>query len=280
MDFWKSIVLGLLQGATEFLPVSSSGHLVLMKHYLNFNGTSGVSFEVVVHAGTLLATLLVYRCTVVDLLRYTFWEAPARIRKQGLVEVAWRDDNGRLITLLVVGSVPTALLGLFFKDFFESLFNNVAFAGMALVMTGLILYSTKWIPQGLRGKREYGPGSALLVGLAQGLSITPGISRSGVTISTGMWRGLPRGRAADFSFLLSMPAIFGAFVFKVGDLFRAPGYSISCLACGFVMSLLSGYIALRFLLGFVKKGKIHVFSWYCWGIGLFALAGVLLGKGN
>ncbi len=273
MDLWKSALLGLVQGLTEFLPVSSSGHLVLIKHYLNYDAEGNLPFMVVLHAGTLLATLIVYRRIVGDLLRYLFAGAPGRWRKEGFRTAAWTDERGRLISLIILGCIPTAIIGFFFKDTFEGLFGNVPATSGALVITGILLYSTRIIPQRQRGVRRNGVGAALLIGTVQGLAITPGISRSGSTISAGMWAGLNRRVAADYSFLLSMPAIFGAMLLTLKDVSSLPRGEISALAIGFVVSLGSGYIALRLLLRFIRHGKFHIFAWYCWAVAATAILG-------
>ena len=276
MSLWQSVILGFIQGVTEFLPVSSSGHLVLMKHYLDPGLTSDISFDVVVHGGTLMAILIVYRKKIWDLLRYLFTEAPGRLCKEGFIPTAWRDERGRLITLILVGSIPTAILGFSFQDLFENLFTNIVAVIIALAITGTLLYSTRLIPESHRGKKELNWGSALLVGVIQGLAITPGISRSGSTISTGMWTGVGRCKAADYSFLLSIPAILGAFLLKIKDMVAGSGHEFPSLAVGFVVSFVSGYVALRILLRFVRRGQLHLFAWYCWGVAAVSLLGILL----
>ena len=273
MDLWKSALLGLVQGLTEFLPVSSSGHLVLIEHFLHYNAEENLPLVVVLHAGTLLATLMVYGGTVKNLLRYLFAEMPRRWKQEGFRAALWTDEQGRLISLIIIGCIPTALIGFFFKDTFEELFGSIRTTSIALAITGILLYTTKGIPQRLRGTRRNGVWSAFIVGTVQGLAITPGISRSGSTISAGMWTGLDRRAAADYSFLLSMPAILGAIFLTLKDISAVPAGGVLGLLVGFVVSGASGYVALRVLLGFVRRGKLHVFAWYCWvvaAIGLYS----------
>ena len=276
MVIWKSALLGLVQGLTEFLPVSSSGHLVLLKYYLNTDLEGGVSFEVVVHAGTLFATIIIYRRILWDLIRYFFKEAPNRLKSEGFTPVFWGDEKGRLISLLLLGTIPTLVIGFVFKDLFENLFGNVLAVTIFIGITGTVLYSTGFVPGFLKGKRRNNIRSAIIIGVVQGLAITPGISRSGTTISAGMWMGIHRKKAADYSFLLSIPAITGAFVFNLRDMTQVGNHHWLPLGVGFVVSFISGYVALKFLLDFVHRGKFHVFAWYCWGIALLSLAGYIL----
>ena len=277
MTVWKSLLLGLLQGLTEFLPVSSSGHLVLLDRLLQYDPQkAGVAFFVILHAGTLLATLCVYYKTIFDLLRYLFRQLPGALKNRGMRAALWDNKKGQLITFLFIGSIPTGIIGYTLEDQFEKLFSNVACVAIALFVTGALLYSTRKIPEKLRGSKKINAGKSLLIGTIQGLAITPGISRSGSTISLGMWLGLDRRVAADFSFLLSIPAIFGALLSRLGDISQSPGKDLIPLIMGFLASFMSGYIALLILLKFVRRGKFHVFAWYCWTIAIIAGASYLL----
>jgi len=241
--------LAAVQGLTEFLPVSSSGHLVILQGLMDVP-RQGIAFEVVVHLGTLLAVLVVYGR---DLLRI-------------LVGALRRDRKSlRMIGLLAIGSVPAGAAGVLLGDSVRELFDSPLLASFMLLVTGTVLFTTRW------ARRDGGPGplSAIVIGLSQALALLPGISRSGSTISTGLFFGLDREEAARFSFLLSVPAIAGA------GLLELPGMSASDmethLLVGFVVSALTGYSALRLLLRFVRHGKLHAFCWYCWAAGIVGI---------
>jgi len=261
VSWFTGAVLGLLQGITEFLPVSSSGHLVLAQALWGL-GEPDLLFDVVVHVGTLLAVAVVFRSEL-----WSLW--------RGLMG---RDPAGRrLLGLVILGSIPTAMIGLAAKDWFESLFASPAAVGLALLATGGLLMVTRWAPAGRRGLEQMGWGRAVLVGLAQGLAITPGLSRSGTTIAVGLLLGLERRLAARFSFVLSVPAIVGALVLELADLPAGREVALGPLVAGGVVAAVSGYLALRLLLSLVQHGRLHWFAWYCWALGLAALAGWGLG---
>lgn len=258
IDSFQALWLGVIQGLTEFLPVSSSGHLVLAQKLLGLQEPE-LLFDVSVHVGTLLAVVIYFWPDLWSMAR-GLWA---------------RDQEGRqgrrLLWLVVAGSVPTALLGLFLKDWFEAMFASTAAVGVALLITGGLLLATRWVPRGDRGLERTGTGRALLVGLAQGLAITPGISRSGSTISVGLMLGLERRLAAHFSFVLSVPAIMGALLLQLLHLDATRQVNLAPLLVGAAASAVTGYLALRFLLRVVQRGKLHLFAPYCLLLGIAAL---------
>lgn len=255
----SAAILGLVQGLTEFLPVSSSGHLVLGQRLLGINEPE-MLFDVALHIGTLAAVVVVFWRDLWSMLR-GLWARDARGR-EGL----------RLLMLVVVGTVPAALVGLLFKDLFESLFASVAAVGAALLFTGCILMSTRLAGPAKRGVMATGPGRALWVGVFQALAITPGVSRSGSTIAAALLAGMDRDLAARFSFLLSVPAILGAMLLQLIHLDRAAPVGMSALIIGGAVAAVSGFLALKLLIRLVRGGRLHLFAWYCWALGLAALA--------
>lgn len=258
MDLWQSSILGLLQGLTEFLPVSSSGHLVLGQRLLGLHQPE-LLFDIAVHVGTLAAVLAVFRNDLAAMVKGIF-QSGEQARK-----------GRRLIMLVVVGSIPTALIGLLFKDYFEALFGSTLAVGIALLVTGVILALTRLAPDKGRPLEKVGPISALAVGLAQSLAITPGISRSGTTISLALLIGVERSLAARYSFLLSIPAILGALLLQLMDVRGLPAPDMTPLLVGGVIAALSGYLALKLLLKVVDSGRMHFFAPYCWALGLAAV---------
>lgn len=254
MSLWEAAVLGLIQGLTEFLPVSSSGHLALGQALLGIE-TGDLTFEVIVHAGTLLAVLVALRGRIADLVAGCVRREPR----------AWKT-----VGWVALGTMPAGVVGLLFEDAVESTFASVGAVGGFLLLTGAVLWSTRR----RSGTREAAGGrDAVGIGIAQALAILPGISRSGITIAAGVHLGLKATEAAVFSFLLSIPVILGATVLKVGDLLASPpaGEALGSLLVGFAVAFLSGLAAIRWLLALLARGRLDRFAWYCWAVGLLAV---------
>jgi undecaprenyl-diphosphatase len=251
--------LGFVQGVTEFLPISSSGHLVFFQSLFGLKETQ-LFFDVMLHLGTLLAVVVF------------FWKDIARMA-QGSVSMLQRErkdqQEGKLLLLIVLATVPTGLMGIVFRDWFESFFSEPELVGVMLLVTGCVLWVTRYARGQNRGIEGMTWRDALLIGVAQGLAIIPGISRSGTTISTGFFRGLDRSLAGRFSFLLSIPAILGATVLEFSrvDTFGTIWITLAGTAVAFCMGLLS----LKVLMGIIRAGKLFNFSYYCWGVGLLMI---------
>jgi undecaprenyl-diphosphatase len=247
----EAIVLGIVQGITEFLPVSSSGHLVLAQKLMSIS-VEGVELEVAVHLATLLAIVFYYRSRLVAL--FTGLVRGGQERRKAV----W------YAVFLVVGSIPAGAVGILLKDRIEDAFESPLFAAAMLCVTGAILLSTRLVPG--RGKLDLSPVSAILVGCAQALAILPGISRSGSTVSTGLWAGVEGRKAAEFSFLLAVPAIAGAglVTFLGGEDLH---FHLKTLAPAFAASLVSGYLSLILLVRIIEKGKLFWFGPYCLVVG-------------
>lgn len=263
------LVLAALQGLTEFLPVSSSGHLVLARSFLPGGDQleADASMEVWLHLGTVLAVLVYYRREVARLAAGVFGHGE---------HVA---DQRQLFGMLVLGSVPAALIGIGFHDQIEALFASPVPASFALLLTGLMLWSSKLFPGQERRTRAIDARVALLVGLAQAMAIMPGISRSGITIVVAMALGLTAEAAATFSFLLSVPAILGAGLLKIHE-FEDAALDATEMAAGLGTSFAIGLASLVLLVVFAKNRRLHWFAPYCWTLGGAALLAVALGYGN
>lgn len=254
MTYFDAVLLGILQGLTEFLPVSSSGHLVLAQAILGVK-QPGVSFEVLAHLGTLLAVFIYFRPQIALLVRSVF---------EGNMK-----EERAIIGYLIIGTIPAGLAGLLFKDFFEQAFSNPAMTSLMLFVTGLILLSTRFYR---RGGKRVGILSAIIMGIGQAAAILPGISRSGTTIAAGMASGVEPSRAAEFSFLLAIPAILGAMVLKGNELLNIESSLIGQYLVGMVFSFLLGLVAVHLVLAVVKRGKLDYFAYYCFaaaGVGLY-----------
>lgn len=241
--------LGVLQGLTEFLPVSSSGHLVLFQQFMEVHGDT-ILFDLVLHVGTLLPVLWFYRSQVSVLITDPVRGDGPFLQRPGV----------RLWGLLVAASVPTAIIGLTFEDTFEDLFSNPGALTVTFAITATVMLATRWAPA---SSRSLTLPLAVVLGIVQGLAITPGISRSGSTIAAALFLGIPREEAARFSFLMSVPAITGAVLKKSLDA-DLDDLDLMALSIGFGTALVSGYLALVLLVELVKRGGLHWFAIWCY----------------
>ena len=252
MSLWEAVFLGFVQGSTEFLPVSSSGHLVLGQALLGLD-IPGVQFEVAVHVATLVSIVLVYRDRILKLVSGAFG-GDAR---------AWR-----YIGLLVVASLPIVVVGAFFRILVELLFESPLVPAVAFLVTGTLLWTTR---AALR--RETWPGlgvvAAVVIGLAQAFAVVPGISRSGATVVAALWMGVEAEEAAAFSFLMAIPAIAGAAVLQLWAN-ADPGVDLSAAALmvGSVVAVVTGVVAIRVFVAFLVRQTFYRFGVYCWAVGV------------
>jgi len=255
MSLWDSILLGIVQGATEFLPVSSSGHLVIAQALLDIH-VPGVVFEIAVHVATLFSVLLVYRGRVSSLVI-------GAVKRDGS---AWH-----YIALLAVATAPAAVLGLLAEDRIEALFESPSVPGFALLVTGAFLWSARGRIERATAERP-GIVAAFLIGVAQAVALVPGISRSGSTVVAALWLGVEAREAAAFSFLMAVPAIAGAAVLKLGELEAASGPSAAVLIVGGVVAGITGIVAIRTFVRMLERRSFHHFAPYCWAVGSLYLA--------
>jgi len=260
VTFFQSLILGLVQGLTEFLPISSSGHLVLVEHLLDVVPSTDITFEVFVHFGTLMSVVVVMWKDILAIIQST-----VKALTGGRLSREYYDENEqfRLALAIVVGSVPAAVIGLLFEDAVTAAFTDPKMVSVMLVLTGLILFLTR-LAEPVENK-NVGILSAIMIGIAQAIAIVPGISRSGFTISTAVYLRISPLNAARFSFLLSIPVIAGATLLKTKDLvFNGFGAeSVLHIAGGTLMAFLSGYVAIKVLLKIVQQGKFSIFAFYC-----------------
>ncbi len=258
MDPAFALLLGVVQGVTEWLPISSSGHLVIMQKLL-FSYNS-VLFDVMVHGGTLLAVIVVFWHDFINLIAnflMTFLEIP----RNG-IHAFHSSEERRLSWYVVVGTIPIAIVGYFLKDYVDFIFNNLGLVGFCLIVTGLWIYLTR----NSKHFEKLNFKSSVIIGLAQAVAILPGISRSGSTISTGLLLGIDRDDAVRFSFLLSIPAIAGALILEVMSSSLSNVMSLDNLI-GFLSSFIVGILAIKFLLAVIRRDRFHWFSYYCFLVG-------------
>jgi undecaprenyl-diphosphatase len=266
----QAIALGLIQGLTEFLPVSSSGHLVLLQNLFGMQEPE-LLLDICLHVGTLVAVLLVFYREILHILA-TLVRLPGLSRAAGGVKALYAANaDVRLCVLIIVGSVPTALLGLLFKAGAEHIFGAVWVVGLMLLVTGALLWGTRYAAPIGRELLKTRSKDALVIGLVQGMAIIPGISRSGATIATALFLGIDREVAGRFSFLLSIPAILGALVLGLDAEELKTSISVEMILLGSLIAAVVGYLALKVLLGLVRRGQLSWFAPYCWVLGLIAL---------
>ena len=281
MNYLMSILMGVIQGVAEFLPISSSGHLTLFQAFFNMENMeeTHMLFTVLLHFGTLISVCIVYWRDIVDMIREFFL---------GIRALVVRDESAgkppaarRMVMLIIVATLPLFVM-IFFKDALERFFSNPIPVSCMLLLTGFILFFSDRLARGHKTAKNATVVDALLVGCAQAVAIIPGISRSGSTISAGMLRGFDRDFAVRFSFLMSLPAVVGATLLELKDAVTAPNFSEQVLPLlpvylvGVVVSAVVGYFAIRLVKSLADKGKFGNFAYYCWAVGAVSLiAGIL-----
>lgn len=262
--------MGIIQGLTEFLPVSSSGHLVIFQNLFGLKEPE-LFFDISVHVGTLAATVIFFRkeiwAIIISLAHFT----SLALKKKCSFHNVYEDEDAKLAILIVVGSIPTAIIGVLFHKIADTLFSSVIVVGFMLIITGLLLWGTRFIKKDRKSINTFSIRDALIIGLVQGVAIIPGISRSGSTIAAGLFLGLNRETAARYSFLLSIPAILGASALSLNNLSANNILPLKITFFGAFTSCAVGYWALKLLVKIVKHGRIQIFAPYCWVIGVLAL---------
>lgn len=251
-EILETLLLAIVQGLTEWLPISSIGHLVILQEGLGIGFTkSAVAFDVLLHVGTLIVTLFAFRTDIIKILK-------------SLVKSGFKEEDGKLALYIIIGSFPTGIIFYVFGKIFKSFFHNLLAVGIALLTTGFLLFFS----ERRENNRDLGLLDSFLIGVAQGIAVIPGISRSGATISTGLLRKVKKEVVFKFSFLLSIPAILGAAVSELGELAINGGGDFTLLLLGLVVSMVVGYFSLKLLRKIVLGKRFHKFAYYCWLLGI------------
>ena len=271
MSILTAVVLGLVQGVTEFLPISSSGHLAIAEHLLNMQGAANVPdfYDVLLHLGTLVAVFAAYWGDIRDMIVEFF---------TGIGDLAHhRTPNPvpparRLILLIIVGTLPLFVM-VPFRHFFTDLGDNMYFIGGALIFTGLLLFASDRVRRGRKTEKTATMLDALIVGVGQAVALCPGVSRSGMTITMGCFTGFERKFAVRFAFLLSIPAVLGANILTLKDALTSEidWASMPAYLVGVVVAAVSGYACIRLLRYVADKGRFGAFAYYCWAVGVMTL---------
>ena len=275
MESLQSVMLGIIQGLTEFLPVSSSGHLVLLQNLFGITEPE-LLFDISLHVGSLMAIFIVFYQEIRNILQ-ALLHLPALIKSSGNFKSLFADNEEiRISALILVGSIPTAILGILFHKIVDQIFGSVWIVGVMLLVTGTLLWFTRQMSVEGRPLIKVSIRDVLIIGLMQGIAIMPGISRSGSTISIALFLGINREIAGRYSFLLSIPAILGAMILGLDSTIIQTNIPVKIILLGTLTAGIVGYIALKILLRLVKQGRLHYFAPYCWLLGAVTLIWSLL----
>ena len=271
MNIFQGIIIGIVQGLTEFLPVSSSAHLIFIQNLLGVE--SSLAFDTFLHLGSLLAVLIYFRADIIkmikawllsvgDILQHRFWEG------------FYSDPYKRLSWYVILATIPVGLVGVLFESHVDALFAGELYVpGFFLFVTGTILYLSQRMASGKIDMSHMGWFQSIFMGLAQACAIMPGLSRSGTTIASGLVIGLDKEFAAKFSFILSIPAIFGAFLVQFKDIGVSMGSDGAAVILGFLAAFISGYFAIKWLIDLIQNKSLDFFSYYCWIVGIVVFMG-------
>ena len=268
MTYFHAIILGLVQGLTEFLPVSSSGHLAMLQHFFNINGDSVVLFTILLHVGTLFSVFYMYWSDIWKLIVELFITIKDLCTGKGL-RLNERPVR-KLGVMIIIASIPTGIIGVLFNDAFKSLYESLLPIGIGLIITGFLLWIAESKASGNRKIEDMTFGNALFIGVLQGIAICPGISRSGSTLVGGLFSKLDRDFAVEFAFLISLPAIIGSLIFESGGAMTSVvDNSMGPIIVGGIVAAVSGIFAIKTMITVVRKYSLKYFSVYVWIVGAF-----------
>lgn len=264
-------MLGIVQGLTEWLPISSSGHLALVQLAMNLEVP--IFYDVILHIGTLAGVFAIYHRDIAGILRSTVASGKGSSKRKSIEEVAKYPQGRRMLWLIILGTIPTGIIGLAFRSFFESSFYDPVSIAVGFIITGALVLVTGLLKP---GQKKLGSADAILIGIGQGISIFSSISRSGATLSAGLFRGVEREQLVRYSFLLSIPAILGAAAIDVVAMDEQQKAQLASIGAesyiaGAVVSAAVGYASIRILIKLVIKGKFYLFAFYCFAIGVATL---------
>ena len=263
MSWWEALILGVVQGLTEFLPVSSSGHLEIGQALLGTAGEENLTFAIVVHTATVLSTIAI------------LWKEIARLFRGTFTTLKWNEDKN-YVAMILVSMIPVFVVGMFFKEQVESFFGSgLLLVGICLCVTAVLLYVSEWLSKRREGLgHEVGYKDAIIIGLAQAVAVLPGLSRSGTTIATGLLCGVKKESVTQFSFLMVLIPILGEAFLELLDLLQGEVVSslgIIPMVVGFLAAFISGCLACKFMINIVRRQKLIYFAIYCLFAGIFAI---------
>ncbi len=268
MNLSTAIILGIVQGLTELFPVSSSAHLVILQSFLPDFHQPGVTFDAILHLGTLFSVAFYFRADILKMIR------AFASQKYQEADASGHDDAfilRKLVLYLLIGTIPAVILGVLFIDFLHSVFASARAAAFFLIITGFLLFFSDRVENAGRDEKDINMTDSILIGLVQSLALLPGISRSGATITAGIFRKLNRITAAKFSFLLSLPAVCGAVIFEARYFEQIPSAEIWLYFTGAICSAITGLISLKLFFLIIREARLKFFAYYCWAFGTFTL---------
>lgn len=272
MGYLEAVILGLVQGLAEFLPISSSGHLALLQNIFGVKGDQVLFFTVLLHVGTLISVFIIYWKDICELIVELFLTIKDLCTGKGL-RLAERPVR-KLGVMIIVATIPTALIGLLFNDIFNGLYLSLLAIGIGFLITGVLMFLAERIGSAHKGIEKMNFRNAVFIGVLQGIAIYPGISRSGSTLVGGLTTGLERTFAVKFAFLISIPSILGSVVLELPDAIKEgiDPQLIGPILAGMAVAAVSGFIAIKTMIQIVSKKKLSYFSYYVWALGIFTIA--------
>lgn len=266
LNLSTAVLLGIVQGLTELFPVSSSAHLVILQSFFPDFRQPGVAFDVVLHLGTLFAVIIYFRNEILNIIK--------SILPQNMANTSPDNDfaaSRRLLLLIVIGTIPVVIIGSLFQEKIHATFESARAAALFLIATGFLLFFSDKIKIAERSEKDMTITDSILIGLAQSVALIPGISRSGATITMGIFRGITRAAAARFSFLLSVPAICGAVALEASYLSQISSGEIFSYVAGFFAAAAAGLVSLKLFFLIIREARLKYFAYYCWAFALFTL---------
>jgi undecaprenyl-diphosphatase len=269
MHILQAVIVGIVQGLTEFLPVSSSAHLIFVQELLGIN-QPGIAFDVLLHLGTLVAVVGYFFKDIVEMIK-AFISSILDLFRGKFKEGFKNDPYKRLAWMVIIGTIPAGVVGILFDTQIEAIFQSVTIPAFFLLITGTLLYVSQRLNVGNRDIKNSGIKDSIIVGIGQAFAILPGLSRSGTTIAAGLLIGLDKEFAAKFSFLLAIPAILGAALTQIDGIGAGMDTNLLPYLLGFLASLISGYLAISILLKLIRERSLDIFAFYCWIVGAIVL---------
>jgi undecaprenyl-diphosphatase len=266
LNLSTAVLLGIVQGLTELFPVSSSAHLVILQSFFPDFRQPGVAFDVVLHLGTLFAVVIYFRNEILNIIK--------SVLPQNLKDNSPGNDfaaSRRLLLLIIIGTIPAVIIGALFQEKIHATFESARAAALFLIVTGFLLFFSDKIKIAERSEKDMNITDSILIGLAQSVALLPGISRSGATITMGIFRGINRTTAARFSFLLSVPAICGAVILESSYLRQISSVEISSYVAGFCAAAVAGFLSLKLFFLIIREARLKYFAYYCWAFATFTL---------
>jgi undecaprenyl-diphosphatase len=270
IDVLQAIILGIVQGLTEWLPISSSGHLAILQLAMGLKVP--IFFDLILHIGTLTGVIAIYKRDIVSIISsvFAFFRLYLHFDNKDVQRYSINEKDVELIKLLILGMIPTGAIGIIFKSFFEYSFYDTNAIVLGFIVTGILVFATKFLKS---GNKKLGNTDALFIGVGQGLSIFSSLSRSGITLSIGMFRGLKKDSLVKYSFLLSIPAILGASIFDIAGadkdtITQMYAIPLTSYITGALLSAIIGYASIKFLIRIINNESFYLFSFYCFAIGL------------